>query len=87
MQSTSTLTKHTRNRVICNSKLSMCLQPGDFVICYRPAGVVVNGIAICTGGLGLISGMGKIEDCHHRCDISSELCCPLITRFGAILRV
>ena len=42
--------------------------------------IVVNDIAIGAGGLGSIPGTMKSDTvsptARHRCDVSSELCCP-----------
>ena len=41
--------------------------------------IVVKGIAIGAGGLGLILSAVEsdaVRTARHRCDVSSEICCP-----------
>ena len=67
----------------------------------RPLAQLLSAHVIGAGGLGFDSQADQIDTksptARHRCDVSSELCCPdakprrwvppLVTRFGIIRRV
>ena len=71
------------------SNQTLCFQ---VFVDYLPVRSVVKKHAIGAAGLGSNPGSVKLVRCRHRCDASSELCCPgakarrwaspLVARFG-----